>query len=160
MKQLAENSRIWFFQSDRPFTAREEQQIREKLEAFLEEWTAHGAALFASYEIALNRVAVVAVDEEKALATGCSIDKLSHLFRELSAETGIDFFNRMLVHYEPEEGEEWKTIPLHQFWAMRKAERLNDSTIIFDTTVRNLGEYIRAGKKTFGESWHAEMWKK
>jgi hypothetical protein len=98
----------------------------------------------------------VAVDEEKAMATGCSIDKLTHLFKEIGAHTGLDFFNRMIVHFE--ENDQIHSAPLNQFWALRKANKIDDQTIVLDTTVKTLGEFKSGWKKTFSASWHAEAW--
>lgn len=154
--ELSESSKVWFFQSASELSEAQRLKIASALDEFLVGWKAHGASLFAGYEILHNRVVLVAVDEEKALATGCSIDKLTHLFKDLGAQLNIDFFNRTIVHYE--HNEEIHSTPLNQFWAMRKAELIHDETVILDTTVRTLGEFKNSWRKKFSESWHAEVW--
>ncbi|NCF31398.1 MAG: ABC transporter ATPase, partial [Bacteroidetes bacterium] len=41
--QLPDQSRVWIYPSNRRFTPDELSSIREKAEAFLKQWTAHGA---------------------------------------------------------------------------------------------------------------------
>lgn len=154
--ELSENSRVWFFQNTSEFTEHQKNVIETALIEFLAGWKAHGASLFADFEFIHNRIVLVAVDEDRAMATGCSIDKLTHLFKALGSQLNIDFFNRTVVHYE-RNGEVFST-PLNQFWAMRKAELIDDETIVFDTTIRFFGEYKAAWRKKFKESWHAEAW--
>jgi hypothetical protein len=38
---------------------------------------------------------VIAANEEGVLASGCSMDKINHLVRQIGNELGIDFFARM-----------------------------------------------------------------
>lgn len=156
MMELSNQSKLWFFQVMEPLSHDQMQYVKESLEDFLSSWKAHGAALFAGYEILHDRIVVVAVDEEKAMATGCSIDKLTHLFKEIGAQSGLDFFNRMIVHYE--DNGQIQSTPLNQFWALRKANKIDDQTIVLDTTVKTLGEFKSGWKKPFSVSWHAEAW--
>jgi hypothetical protein len=44
------------------------------LQAFLENWAAHGTSLVSSYQLKYNRFIILAVDQDVQSATGCSID--------------------------------------------------------------------------------------
>lgn len=159
MKQLSElsdDSKVWIYQADRVLNNSEVSAISKELENFLADWSAHGAALEAGGEVLHSRFVVIAVDEEKALASGCSIDKSVHFMKLIGEKYQVDFFNRMLTVYE--ENGELLACQLHEFWARRKAGLINDATVVFDNLVKNLGEYKRAWKTTFEKSWHAEMW--
>ena len=54
-ESLPEESRIWIYQSSRKFSDEEIADIKNDLEEFLNNWSAHGSALEASYEIKYNR---------------------------------------------------------------------------------------------------------
>ena len=58
-ESLPEESRIWVYQSNRPFTEEEIQDIAKDLDAFLTQWTAHGSDLHAGYELPYNRFIVI-----------------------------------------------------------------------------------------------------
>jgi hypothetical protein len=67
------------------------------MDAFIAQWQAHGADLSASYRWVGRQLLILAVDETKQQATGCSIDKSVHLLQDFGNKHGVDFFNRMLV---------------------------------------------------------------
>jgi hypothetical protein len=156
IQHLAEHSRVWVYQANRFLTEQEVEIISASLSQFIEGWNAHGAALYAGFEIISNRFVVLAVDEEKALASGCSIDKSVHFFQKIGEQLNIDFFNRMQVMYEMDG--ELKDAPLHQFWAMRKANLIGDDVIVYDNLVKNITEFQARWRVSFAKSWHAEMW--
>jgi hypothetical protein len=110
----------------------------------------------ADFDVIANRIYVIAVDETKAAASGCSIDKLVHLFKDIQSEFQIDFFDRMQVAYF--DNGEVKFSKLNNFWAMRKAGLINDETLVYDTTIQSLGEWRESQIKPFSKSWHAEAW--
>ena len=100
---LADDSRIWIFQANRKFSTEEKDTIISKLKNFIADWNAHGAALLADFELPYDQFIIVGVDENQAAASGCSIDKLTKIMRELDAEYNFEFLNRMLVAYEQNE---------------------------------------------------------
>ena len=100
---LADDSKIWIFQANRKFSTEEKQVITIKLNNFIADWNAHGADLLADFKLPFDQFIVVAVDENQATASGCSIDKLTKLMRELDADYSFDLLNRMLVSYQIEE---------------------------------------------------------
>ena len=99
---LADDSRIWIFQANRKFSIEEKETIISKLKLFIADWNAHGAVLLADFELPYDQFIVVGVDENQAAASGCSIDKLTKIMRELDADFNLDLLNRMLVSYEQE----------------------------------------------------------
>ena len=58
-KELPEDARVWIYQSNRSFTPEEQVQLTTQLKAYLEEWTAHGSELWASFEIRYNRLSLI-----------------------------------------------------------------------------------------------------
>jgi hypothetical protein len=61
------------YQSNRKFSDAE-FEIETDLQAFLENWAAHGTSLVSSYQLKYNRFIILAVDQDVQTATGCSID--------------------------------------------------------------------------------------
>lgn len=157
LNQLPAHSRVWIYQADRVLNDADESQIRAVMEAFMQEWTAHGRKLNAGYELYHRRFLVIAVDEAQAKATGCSIDASVAVVKELGSQLGIDFFDRKLTAYYS--GDSIEVKPLHEFWALRKAHVLSDDTLVFNNLVADLEAFRSSWVLPFGKSWHAEMFR-
>jgi hypothetical protein len=99
---------------------------------------------------------VVAADEEKAAASGCGIDKSVRAIRDISAHTGVDFFDRLTIHYM--DGAEIRTAPMSTFWAMRKSGVVTGDTLVFNNLVKTVGEWKNGWIVPFAKSWHQEAW--
>lgn len=120
--------RVLIYPASRPFLPKESKKITEKLYDFLGTWVAHGKPLSASFKIEKNQFLVIAVDEEKEMASGCSIDTLGEAIRELDREYSLGFFDRMKASYV--ENGEVKTLKLGEF-----RSGLRDGTISHDIEV-------------------------
>jgi hypothetical protein len=92
--------KIWIYQADRSLNDEEKQNISKELEEFTGRWNAHGKKLNASFEIPYNHFIVLKVDEEKALASGCSIDDSVRFIKNIEAKYKLSFFDRQKVAYE------------------------------------------------------------
>ncbi len=103
-----ETTRVWIYASDRILTEEEQKYIKEKLIEFTKEWNTHGSKLTSGVEILHDRFVILAVDESKVQASGCSIDNSIHIMKNLEKELGINFFNRLMVWIKKET--EWKFI--------------------------------------------------
>jgi len=73
-ENLPQESRIWIYQSSRKFSDEKVAEIENELMSFIENWSAHGTSLEASFTIKYNRFIIIAVNQEFHSATGCSID--------------------------------------------------------------------------------------
>ncbi len=153
---MSDASRVWIYQSDRPITEEEQARILSLSNTFIEEWTSHGEKMDAALQIFHQRFLVFALDEKKALASGCGIDKCVRFVKELGADMAIDFFSRKLVFYMNEN--EMLCDPLHLFWAKRKAGLVSEKTLLYDNTVSILSDLKSKWLIPFEQSWHQEMW--
>ena len=156
-KNLPETARIWIYPSNRSFTAQEEQQIAQKLEAFLESWTAHGANLEAAYEIRYHRFIVIGLNQDVNAASGCSIDASVHFIQELEKEYNIDLLDKMNVSFRHQD-----TIvhqPLKDFRKSAKQKTVTRDTVVFNHLVTNKAEYQTSWEIPAAESWHSRFFK-
>jgi len=95
---LAPDSRIWIYTSDRVLTEEESNSIREQLELFVQKWSTHGSSMKAYSDVLLERFIVIAADEKYLAASGCSIDSSVRFIKEIGVEFKINFFDRMKVY--------------------------------------------------------------
>lgn len=126
-------SKVWVYQSSRPFTAEEEQEIGERLLQFTRQWAAHNIQLKATGSIVASRAIVLMVDETHTDASGCSIDTSVHFIQSLENEYGIELFNRMIVHYRDSQG--WHTTTLPTLSDLIAQGLISRSTTVMDPLV-------------------------
>ena len=149
---LPNNSRIWIYQSNRSFTEIELQNISIKLNVFLQAWTAHGSELQAGFEIKYKRFIIIALDQEKQLATGCSIDASVQFIQALETLYSVDLMDKMNVSYKQGEYVAYKT--LTDFKKMVKDKAVSKNTIVFNNLVNSKSEYQEFWEVPASESWH------
>ena len=158
---LPDHARLWVHTADRDLTAGEQEAVLQALAGFLDGWAAHGAALTAAGAVLYNRVLVVGLDEQRAGATGCSIDKLVGFVRAQGETLDVDWFDRHQVLWRQPGEAAWQSTRTAEFWALRKAGVVHGATEVVDPLAQTAGD-ARSEKgmlvSAFDESWHAEMW--
>ena len=154
--QLAPHARLWVFTSNKLLSSEQCSFIESELKQFLEGWNNHGKAMAGQAWIEMNRILVVAADENIMLASGCSIDKLNREVLRIGDALGVNLFDRLTVMFQ--ENGEIQTEGIAQFWALRKANRLTDETLVLDTTVGTLGDWTTSKWKPFANTWHKDMY--
>ena len=152
---LPETARIWIYQCNRSFTFDEIQEISNKLQTFLEGWTAHGANLNAAYEIRYKRFIVIGLDQNQQLASGCSIDNSVHFIQQLETTFKVDLLDKLNVSYK--QGDYIAYKPLNEFKKMVKDKAVSKNTIVFNHLVQTKAEYIDFWEVPASESWHARF---
>lgn len=98
-RDMPPHSRIWIYQSDGEFTARETEEIKRKANEFVAQWTSHDQLMKACIEIFYARFIVVCVDEKTAPASGCGIDKSVKFIQQLEKYFSVSLLDRMNVAY-------------------------------------------------------------
>lgn len=153
--ELPEHSRIWIYQSNRSFTDAEQEEIKEELDSFLKEWTAHGCHLHAGFEIKYKRFIVIGLDQTNASASGCSIDASVHFVQSLEKKYNVELLDRMNVSFKQGEFIAYK--PLKDFKKMAKDKSVSPNTIVFNNLVATKQEYLEHWEVPASESWHSRF---
>lgn len=148
---LPPDSKIWIFQSTRNFNEEEITEIEQKLDSFMLEWNAHGTALTGTYAIPYDRFIVVAVDENKAMASGCSIDSMTRQIKLLEEKYNFGLLNRMLVSYKIDE--EIITLPLSEFKQKVKENQIPEDASVFHNGITKLSDFEESWESPLHESW-------
>ena len=105
--------KVIIYPASRSFTPKESKVITEKLFDFLATWAAHGKPLSSHFKIEKNQFIVICVDEDVEAASGCSIDALGGVMKEIDQEFQLGLFDRMKATYV--ENGEVKTLKLQDF---------------------------------------------
>lgn len=149
---LPDSARVWVYQANRSFTAEELAEIKNRLDDFINQWTAHGAELKGSYDIKYKRFITLALDQEVNAASGCSIDASVHFIQQLEKDYNVDLLDKMNVSYKQGEFVAYKS--LTDFRKMAKNKSVSPNTIVFNNLVNNKAEYLSDWEVPASESWH------
>lgn len=152
---LPTHARVWAFQSSKPLTGEMRAEIDGQLTEFLSSWAAHGLSLMTAYEIRFDRFIIIAVDEEVAQATGCSIDGMMRTVQGIDSQYELDLLNRMKVAYR--KGEDIVECDVNEFASMLANGEATSSTPVFNNVVQSVAELNEAWETTVDKSWHANL---
>lgn len=152
---LPEESRVWIYQANRSFSDEELEEIKQKLDIFIAQWTAHGSDLQAAYKIEYKRFIIMALNQSLNKATGCSIDASVNFIQQLEQEYNVDLMDKMNVSYKQGEFVAHKT--LLDFKQMAKDKAVSKNTIVFNNLVTNIAEFRENWEVPASESWHARF---
>ena len=152
---LPETSRVWIYQANRSFSEIELEEIKSKLDVFIENWTAHGSDLQAGYEIKYKRFITIGLNQNLNNATGCSIDASVSFILQLEKAYNVDLLDKMNVSYKQGEFIAYKS--LSDFRKMAKDKAVSKNTIVFNNLVANKAEYLENWEVPASESWHSRF---
>lgn len=143
--------RVIIYPASRTFTPKESMVITEELYDFLSTWAAHGKPLSSSFKIEKNQFVIVCVDEEIEAASGCSIDALGQVMREIDAEYQLGLFDRMKASFV--ENGEVKTLKLQDFRKGLREGEIGTDIEVFDfsknTYVAFLSDFLLPLKRSW-----------
>lgn len=148
---MTKDFRIIIFPASRPILENEQSDICQKTSTFLEKWKAHGEPLFAEIEIVYQQFIIIKIDETQTMASGCSLDNLNGIMREIEAQYQLGIFNRMKACFL--ENNEVKTMPLAGFRSAIKESKINHNIQVFDFSVANADDFQKKFLLPLNESW-------
>ena len=151
-ENLPSESKIWIYQSNRKFSDDEIAEIETALQAFFENWAAHGTSLESSYQLKYNRFIIIAVNQEVQAATGCSIDSSVRFVKELEAKMSLDLMNKLNISFK--DGENINIVSLAEFQDYAKENKITSETIVFNNMVQTKEELLTKWEVPAKESWH------
>lgn len=149
-------SRVWIFQTDRFLTDSECREIQLRLNEFIPNWASHGNGLNGGFKLEKNLFVIVGVDESQSMASGCSIDSLTRVIKELGISLNVDFFNRLAIAYENQQGKV-EIVSMAAFKALINSNQVNYETIVFNNLVASKEEFDQKWRTNVGQSWHANL---
>lgn len=152
---LPDDSRIWIYQCNRTFTDTEVEELRIRISAFLEDWTAHGSQLQAGFKMPYNRFIIIGLDQTQSSASGCSIDASVHFIQSLEKTYDVDLLDRMNVSFKQGKFIAYKD--LKDFKKMVKNKSVSAQTIVFNNLINNKAEFEEYWEVPMEESWHSRF---
>jgi hypothetical protein len=142
---LPEQARIWLYASENALTQSQQDYILNVISEELKGWNAHKQPLTAGVTILENHFIVVALDENKNGASGCSIDTLQNTIQKIEKELTLSLMNRLNVFCKIED--EILCIPSFKLGSVADKD-----TLFYDLTIltkSDLNTYL----KPISEGW-------
>lgn len=150
LDQLSNDAYVWIFGISPSLDAQKSDALMRQVNAFLENWAAHGTPIPGAAELREGSFLIVAADENRE-KSGCSIDRMFGTLKQLERDLGVAILDANRVFLRDEHGV--RAVPRSEF---RNAATLE--TPVFDVTVERLGD-VREGawEKPAAESWHRQL---
>jgi len=153
---LPDSARVWVFGSDRHIDEEATQTLMKAVEDFLSNWKAHGEPLTVGYEWRFGRLLVVGVDQRTAGASGCSIDGLFRVLQELGPTIGATLVGGGRVYYRDGNGQV-QSAERSELKALAASGAILDDSVVFDTSLTDLGSLRSGFEKAARKSWAAKL---
>jgi hypothetical protein len=153
---LPDSARVWVFGSDKVLSEEGTQSLLTGVDVHLEDWKAHGAPLTVGREWRDGRFLVVAVDQSTTGASGCSIDGLFRVLQQLEREVGANLVGGGRVFYRGAHGEVQMTTR-DQVAALADSGAITKDTVVFDTSLTDLGTFRACFERRAKESWVSDL---
>ncbi|MHB1192320.1 MAG: hypothetical protein ACYC6F_04660 [Longimicrobiales bacterium] len=150
---LPDHGRVWVFPASRRLAEDEERRLLAEVDAFLDEWAAHGAPLRSGRKLVEGWFLLVGVDEDASRPSGCSIDALVNRLEALGEALGVTLVDRAPVWYRA--GSDIRRVTRQEFKALAQAGAVGPGTPVFDTSLIALAALRGEGlERAARRSWH------
>lgn len=153
---LPDDARVWVFASDRALDDDESRRLLVAVDAFLATWRAHGAPLTSARLLRDRYFLVIGVDQRETGASGCSIDGLYRVLRDLEPALGATLLESDRVYYRDAAGTV-QSATRGEVSALAAAGEISPGTRVYDTMVGTAGELRGRFERAASESWHARL---
>lgn len=146
-------SRVWIYQSNRPFNEQEIQEINEQLHQFTSQWNAHGAPVKGWGQVVLGQVIVLIADESQTTVSGCSTDSSVRIIKSIEKQYEVNMFDRLLLGFIVKDKVE--LLPMAQVAYALEKGYIDENTIYLNNTVLTRQELDTHWLQPLKDSWIA-----
>lgn len=153
--KMPDTSRIWIYQSNREFSSEEVNVITLNAKNFIENWTRHGDDLKGSFTMVYNRFVIIAVDENFANVSGCSIDASVRFIQQIQSELNVDLLNKLHIAFKT--NDDVNSVSLNDFRSFIASDKITQDTIVFNNLVNTKADFESKWEVPAKESWHQRL---
>lgn len=151
---FSNDSRVWIFQSNRPFIDKEEKEIDEQLQHFYTQWKAHGEPVKGWAKLLFKQFIIVMADETGTHVSGCSTDGMTRIIKSLERQYSVNFFDRMTVTFL--KNDKTEMLPFNQVQYALDKGYINENTLTFNNIAITKKQLMESWLVPLKESWMAE----
>jgi hypothetical protein len=103
-----------------------------------------------------GRFLTIAVDQNQAGASGCSIDGLFRALKSLEERLGARIITSGLIFFRGKDGE-IRSVTRDEFGDLGATGEVDADTEVFDLSVTTLGEWRSRFSSRAADSWHSAL---
>lgn len=148
-----DRSRVWIYQSTRPFTEEQAREIDEQILQFTSQWQVHGKPAKGWGKLLFNRFVVMMADESFEAISGCSTDSMVRIIKSIERQYECNLFDRLsitfLVKGKPE------VLPMNQVQFALDKGYISADTLLFNNLVGSKREMLEQWLQPLSKSWMA-----
>jgi hypothetical protein len=154
--EFPDSARVWVYGVDRAVNDASRITLLQEVDNYLTDWTAHDVPLSAARSWTDDRFLTIAVDQNRAGASGCSIDGLFRMLKSLEAKLGTAVVTSGLIFFRDKDGKV-RSVTRDEFGELGTTGKVGGDTIVFDPSVTTLGEWRSRFESRAADSWHASL---
>lgn len=103
--QMPDDSRVWVYQANHKLSDQDAAVIQERMTRFCESWNTHGNLMPTSFALFESQILILAVDQSRLGASGCSIDSSVRTLRELENTLTINLTDQGKISLKKSSGD-------------------------------------------------------
>lgn len=150
---FSDNARVWIYQSNRPFSEKEENEINEQLYQFYVQWNSHGEPVKGWAKLLFRQFIVIMADETEVMVGGCSTDSSVRVVKSIERQYNVNLFDRMTLTFLVKDKAEM--LPYEQVQYAIDKGYINNDTIFFNNVAGTKKELIENWMVPLSKSWLA-----
>jgi hypothetical protein len=153
---MPNDARVWVFGSADELSAERESVLLSTVDDYLEDWRAHGSPLTVARDWRDGRFLAIAVDQRDENASGCSLDALFRVLRDLETALGTSLLGNSRVYFRTRNGA-IEVTDRAGFAEQAQAGSIEGGSHVFDLSVQTAGAWRDRFEVDAVESWHRAL---
>jgi hypothetical protein len=154
--EFPDSARVWVYGVDREVAKKFQPVLLDEVDNYLTQWTAHDVPLSAARDWRDDRFLTIAVDQERAGASGCSIDGLFRTLKAVEGKLGAVIVTSGLIFFR-DKNRRIRSVTRDEFSKLGATGVVGGDTEVFDPSVTTLGEWRSRFTSRAADSWHASL---
>lgn len=147
------SSRVWIYQSSRPFGIAEALEIETLLQDFVAAWNTHGTPVKGYGNLFFGQFVVLMADETAAGVSGCSTDSSVRVIKAIEERFKVSMFDRQSLAFVVKD--KVQLLPLTQLSYAVENGFINHDTLYFNNLAATKQELENKWLVPAKESWLA-----
>jgi hypothetical protein len=146
-------SKVWIYQSSRPFSNREIVEINDQLHHFYTQWMSHGAPVKGWASVVFDRYIIMMADETENVLGGCSMDDAQRVIKSLERQYQVKLFDRLTLSFYVKEKIEM--LPFNQVQYALDKGFISGDTLMFNNLVATKHDLLHRWIVPMSTTWLA-----
>ena len=153
---IPDDARVWIFGSADELSGESEAALLAAVDDYLSDWRAHGSPLTVAREWRDGRFLAIAVDQRDENASGCSLDALFRVLRDLESRIGTSLLGNSRVYFRGQD-DSIQVVDRAGFAELAQGGSVGSGSRVFDLSVQTVGEWRERFEVDAAGSWHRAL---